>query len=121
MYLILFVLHQDDAFNEIINAWEEAGVGGITILPGTGLGRMRRKTALREDLPLIPSLEDLLDHQEDQNHTMFTVVEGEEMVKRIIDATQSIIGDLAEPDTGILTVLPVAQVYGLKKNRKANE
>lgn len=118
MYLILFVLHQGDAFNDILNAWEEAGVGGITILPSTGLGRLRQKTALRDDLPLIPSLDDLIEHQEDQNHTLFTVVQGDEMVQKVIATTQAIIGDLSNTDTGILIVLPVAQVFGLQKNRK---
>ncbi len=115
MYLILFVLHNTGALDDVLNAWEEAGVSGITILPSTGLARMRQKGALRDDLPLIPSLSDLLEHVEHMNRTLFTIVDGDEMVDRVVAATEQVVGELDLPDTGILTVLPVARAYGLHR------
>jgi hypothetical protein len=47
---------------------------------------------------------------------MFTVVKDRETVDQVVSATKSVVGDLDEPNTGILVVLPVAEVYGL--NRK---
>ena len=38
------------------------------------------------------------------------------MLNKIVDATQSVVGDLNKSNTGILVVLPTAQVYGLEKN-----
>ena len=38
------------------------------------------------------------------------------MLTKIVDATQSVVGNLNDPNTGILVVLPTAQVYGLEKN-----
>ena len=37
MFFILFVLHDTDALNDVLTAWEECGVSGVTILPSTGL------------------------------------------------------------------------------------
>ena len=114
MYLILFVLSDYTYLEDVLVAWEEAGVRGITILPSTGLARMRQ-AALREDMPLFPSLEDMFEGQENLNRTLFTVIDSDNMVERVVAATEGVIGPLTNPNTGILIVLPVARVYGLQK------
>jgi nitrogen regulatory protein PII len=115
MFMVLFVLHDLDRCNEILTAWEQTGVSGVTILVSTGLGRLRQKAVLRDDFPIFPSLDDLFQHEETQNRTLFTIVRDHEMVDRVVKATTSVVGDLDEPHTGILVVLPVAEVYGLHR------
>ena len=121
MYMIYFVLHEPNRLKDILEAWEKAGVGGITVLLSTGLKRLRADDVLREDLPLIPSLEDLIQQEERTNRTLFTVVKDDEMVEKVVQATQSITGDLNNPNTGILTVLPVVKAYGLDRKSFFNE
>ena len=120
MFLILFVLHNADKCDDLLDAWEETGVGGITILHSTGLGRVRGGV-LWDDLPLVPSLESLMEHEESFSRTLFTVVESESMVEQIVAVTQKTIGDLSLPNTGLLVVLPVVQAYGLQKQRSEEE
>lgn len=115
MHLILYVLHDPDKLTELLDSWDSAGVSGITVLPSTGIGRLIGQDMLREDLPLIPSLEDILQAPEKSNRTLFTLVEGEEMIDRVVKATQAVVGDLDEPNTGILAVIPVARTYGLHR------
>ena len=115
MYMILFVLHDCDCLNDVLTAWEEAGVSGVTILPSTGLKRLRQKGALRDDVPLIPSVEDLLEHVENTNRTIFTVVNSETMLEKVVAATESVVGELDSPNTGILVALPVARAFGLNR------
>jgi hypothetical protein len=115
IYLILMVLHDTSCLDDILNAWEGCGVSGITILPSTGLARLRQKNALRDDLPLIPRIEDILQHAENSNRTLLTIVHGDDMVDKVVAATQEITGDLNLPNTGILVVLPVARAYGLDR------
>lgn len=114
MQLVLFVLHDVDKLDSVLNAWEAAGVGGVTILPSTGLMRLRnQRNGLRDDIPLIPRLEDFISHGEYTNRTIFALVPTPEMADRIIAATESIVGDLDLPHTGILAVIPVGTVKGL--------
>ena len=115
MQLILFVLHDPDKLYELMDGWDEAGVSGVTVLPSTGIGRLKASDMLREDLPLMPSLEDILAAPERYNRTLFTLVEGQEMIDRVVAATERIIGNLDEPNTGILTVIPVSRIYGLHR------
>ena len=41
-------------------------------------------------------------------------MEGEEMVDKVIAATESVLGDLEQEQNGVLFVLPVSRVRGLK-------
>ncbi len=115
MYLILFVLDDPDKLDEVLNAWEGAGVNGITVLPSTGLGRIRRGAGYRDDLPLLPGLGDFYRRTEEFHRTLFTVVKGDKMVKKVVEATETVIGDLNLPNTGMMVVLPVSQAFGLER------
>lgn len=118
MFLVLFVLHDTASLEEVLQAWEETGVSGVTILPSTGLARLRERSALRDDLPLIPSLQDIISHGEKLNRTIFTIVANDEMVNKVVAATQSVVGNLDEPNTGILVVIPLARAYGLHRRKR---
>ena len=119
MKLILFVLHDPEKLRELLDAWKTAGVSGATVLFSTGLGRIHQADALRDDLPLMPSLEDFLPKLERLSRTVFTMVDDEAVVDRVVAATQQVVGDLNAPDRGLLIILPVAQVYGLRQNARS--
>ncbi|MBI5956839.1 MAG: hypothetical protein HY871_07535 [Chloroflexi bacterium] len=52
-----------------------------------------------------------------QHNTLFSVVDDEAVIERTIAATQRIVGDLSQPNTGILFVLPVSRVVGGQRGR----
>jgi nitrogen regulatory protein P-II 1 len=112
-HLLVFVLDNPEQCPDILEAWEEAGASGVTILESTGLGRL--SGVVRDDLPLFPALRDLLTSQELHHRTLFTVIEDEATLERIIAATERVIGDLTRDHTGFLFVVPVTRVLGLEK------
>jgi nitrogen regulatory protein P-II 1 len=119
MFMVIFVLHDPSLLKDVLEAWDKTGVCGITILPSTGLKRLRSNDLLRDDIPLILGLDDLFKQEEHMNQTLFSVVDDDAMVDKIIEVTKPIVGDLNLPDTGILIVVPVARVIGLdRKNTK---
>jgi nitrogen regulatory protein PII len=111
-YMVMAIINELDQCPRVMDAWDEANVPGITILESTGLGSVRR-AGYRDDLPLMPSLSDLFKREEHRHRTIFTVVDSEEMVDRLIEITENIIGDLNQPHNGVLFVLPVSRVVGL--------
>lgn len=115
-YLVVLIVDDVDNCPAILDAWEAAGVLGVSILASTGLGHIRR-AGLRDDIPLIPSLQDLIEGEEVHHRTLFSVVDNQEMVDKMVALAQQIIGDLENPNTGFLFVVPVSQVYGLGKHR----
>lgn len=116
-HLLVAIINDLTKCHEVLQAWEEAGVSGATILESTGLARI--KAAARDDLPLIPSLRDLLTSHEFHHRTIFTVVEDEETVERLAEVTQRVVGDFSKPDTGLMFAVPVGRVWGLRKIERA--
>ncbi|HCB48866.1 MAG: hypothetical protein AMJ56_05345 [Anaerolineae bacterium SG8_19] len=111
-FMVLLIVDDLNICPRVLDAWDAAKVPGITILESTGMGRLRQGS-IRDDIPMMPSLSDLFRSREHRHRTIFSVVEGEEMVDRLIKITQEILGDLNKPDTGVLFVLPVSRVVGL--------
>lgn len=110
-YMVLLVVNDLELCPTVLDAWDAAKVPGITILESTGLGRVRQ-AGIRDDIPIMPSLSELFRPREHHHRTIFSVVEGEEMVDRLIEVTQEIMGDLNSPHNGVLFVLPVSRVVG---------
>lgn len=120
-YLVTLVLDDVNHGPDVFDAWEQAGVGGITIIESTGLGRVRQSESLRDDIPLMPSIRALLHGREEHHRTIFSIVEGEAMVEALIAATEAIVGELNEPNTGVLFALPLSHVAGVPRRHKGNE
>jgi len=116
-FLVVLIVNDPDYCPIILDEWEAAGVFGITILQSTGLGHIRR-AGLRDDVSIMPSLADIFESEEIHHRTMFSVVEGQEMVDKMVSIVQRIVGNLDDPHTGFLFVVPVAQVYGMARNRR---
>ena len=114
-FLVVMIVDNPDLCPTILHAWEEAGVTGVTILESSGLGRMRRG-GLRDDMPLFPSFSELLEGEEIHHRTLLSVVKDQAMVDEMVRLAQEMAGDLDEPNSGFLFVVPVLQAYGL--NRK---
>jgi len=111
--LLVLVLKDVEKCPQIIEAWERAGVSGITLLDSVG-SRQLRERARRDDVPLMPSIHTLLASAETHNRTMFAVIGDDAVLERVVTATQEIVGDLAQPNTGILFVVPVTRAWGIR-------
>lgn len=116
--LIVLVLNDPGKTEDVLAAWLAVGVSGATILDSRGLSHQVSQRGLRDDLPLFPSLEDLVRSREEQHRTLFVVVPDDFDVAALVAATEKITGVLDDPHTGILFTLPVTRVWGLHRNKK---
>ena len=110
--MLIFVLNDLDKCADLLEAWDAIGAKGVTCIDTSGLGHMRQK-AETGDLPFYPSLVNMLRAGEHHHRTFFTVVDNDELLEKLIQAAQDTVGDLDEPNTGILFTLPVNLVYGI--------
>jgi hypothetical protein len=116
MSMVLFVLHDPEKLDEVLAAWESCNISGATVLWSTGLGRLRVRDGLRDDIPLMPSINDFFSAPEHMGRTLITITDDDSIIAAIIAATERVVGNLDEPNRGILAVLPITQIYGLRKN-----
>src|SRR4051794_22733349 len=114
MFMIIYILDDISHFQAIVSAWRTSGASGITIFDTTGTETLHKR-GYRDDLPLMPSIVDLLSEQDAEHKTLMTIVESEAIADRIVQVTQEIVGDFSRHNAGVLCVLPVLKAFGLNK------
>ncbi len=113
--MVVVITSEADHLEQVLDAWERSGVSGISILESLGIHKVRQ-TAARDDIPLIMTLRHLVEAEEYQHHTLFAVVDDNFDLDGLIKATERAIGgDYGAPNTGILFVVPVTRVLGLRR------
>jgi nitrogen regulatory protein PII len=110
--LLVLVIDDPVKQSDILDAWEDIGVPGVTVVDSMG---SRRESGVRDDLPLIVSLRTVLSSEETNNLTLFCVIDDEAVLAQAIDAARRIIGDFHARHTGIMFVVPVSQAWGILK------
>ncbi|MDP1713139.1 MAG: hypothetical protein Q8L41_00210 [Anaerolineales bacterium] len=119
MYLIILFLHNPDLLEELLKEWNDEGVDGATVLFSTGMERLLQKQGIRDDIPLIPSLDDFYKAPETLSRTIFAVIKEEAQIDKVLAATQRVTGDLNTPGAGVFLVMPVLKTYGfIEQGRK---
>lgn len=109
--MVLMVVDNPDYCTTVLEAWADAGASGITILESTGLMKVRQAGIHRDDIPLLPSLRDLLRGTEERHRTIFSVVDDEATVESVIAATERVFAEMQVENSGVLFVLPVSGVH----------
>jgi len=107
MFMIMFVLDDPDHLDAVLKTWEEVGIRGATIIESTGIHRRRRQI-----LPMryvFPSTRNV----EESHYTLFAIVESDDVVQLCLQATEQLLGDLDEPNTGVFAAWPLVIVKGL--------
>ena len=86
-YQVVFVHDNPDGCHDVLDAWEGVRAKRITILESTGIGRVRQ-ARIRDDIPLVPSLIELLKSAERHNNTLFSVVDGLDLAHDLVGAVK---------------------------------
>ncbi len=112
--LMVVIVTDMQLCHAVIRVWEGAGVPGATILDSLGMRNLQEQQAHRDDLPLMPSLRSMLEQAEFNHRTVFSVVPDDFDVEDLIRRTEDLVGDFEAPHTGLLFVVPVLTVRGLR-------
>lgn len=115
MYALFIVLNQPEYLSEILYKMTCLGVRGATVIDSMGA------SAINKDLyniPVFGGLMKSLDGDTHYNKTIFSIIEREEQVNRVMDHVEKVLGgDMKKPDKGIMFVLPVTHMRGGELNR----
>jgi hypothetical protein len=110
MHMIMLVLNDPERLDAVLEAWEAAGLPGATIVESIGIRRLREagtRIHARFAFGHAPGM------LEEGHYTLLAVVPDEPSVQRCVTATEAVVGDLNEPDTGILAAWPLSLVKGV--------
>jgi len=119
--MVILVIHNPGKVDAVVSRWVEMGVSGLTILDSSGWTQQAGRREIRDDLPLFPSLRKVLRTVEERNRTIFSVVPDDYDLDSLVTATETILGKLDDPATGILFTLPVTRSHGLRPKGSPGE
>src|SRR3972149_132087 len=106
----LIVLLVDDAkhYLAVLEAWDKVGISNVTIHTFTSLDHAEH-SGLRDDIPLIPSLQHFLTGNERHHHILLATIDNHELVEKLVASAQQVMDDPKHPGEGTLFVVPVSQ------------
>ncbi len=113
IHLLVVILDDLSTMPELLRAWQAIGVPGVTILPS--VGAYRTHTWLSR--VGLGALDHLFENDEVRRRTLLAAIEDDDLLDRAVAEAERVVGGFDRPDSGLLLVLPVAQVRGLHKVR----
>ena len=124
MKLVVLITAQVEEGLDIAQAWQEAGAPGVTIIRSHGLHTLQQELKSGSvELPRMvvsmgAAMAAILDNMEERGEMILSLVE-DELVDPLIAAANQALGDLTEPDHGILFTLPLDQRHRRAPSRRS--
>ncbi len=121
MKLVVLITAKLEAGLDIAQAWHEAGAPGVTILRSHGLHTLQRE--LRSGSVELPrmvvsmgaAMAAILDNMEERGEMIISLVP-DELVDPLIAAANETLGNLTQPDHGILFTVPIERAIGVRRH-----
>ena len=107
--LLAVILYKPSQLPDLLAAWQNAGVPGVTILESAG---GYRATNWLQQVGL-GAIGDLFSSKDVQSRTLLTVIEDNKVLERAIAEADRAIGDFSRPRQGVLFVVPVNRALGI--------
>lgn len=109
MELLLVILKKIELVDDIMQKLAESGVRGGTIIDGTG---MAKSLVNMNDLPMFGMLRYIISDEEKLKSKILLFALKEERVTEVKEMIIEVIGDLSEPNTGVMFTIPIKHAEG---------
>ena len=110
MLMVMLVLDQPELLDEVLDAWRDAGVSGVTVAESEGA---QRRAARQAYVPARYAFGGMAPSSAEGNFTLWTIVPDERMARRCLEAAELILGDLDDPNNGVMAVWPLLWTKGV--------
>jgi len=111
IHLLIVILDDLSRMPALLQAWQVIGLPGATILESAGAHR----TMTWLSRVGLGALGRLFEAEEVRRRTLLVAVEGDKLLEQAMAEAERVMGGFDRRDSGLLLVLPVAQVRGLHK------
>ena len=115
--MLVVILHEVEYLPQLLGAWREIGVSGVTILESMG-GFQAEALATRGGLGGFLTL---FDSTKSGQRTLFSLIDDPDLLERAIAEADRVVKGFDRPHSGILFTIPLDRSLGLKKWSKTSE
>lgn len=110
MQLLVTILKRASVMDELMRSLAKVGVRGATVLDGIG---MAESLVHMEDLPLFGVLRRIMMDDEHEGSKVMLIALEDRIVGNVMDIVRLTVGDMSEPNTGIMFTLPIIRFEGI--------
>lgn len=111
MQLLVLFLKKAELINQILHELGKNNIGGGTIIDGYG---MASGLASMSDLPMFGTLRQIISNQfNDETKVLLMVVKDQDVINTA-NIIKTVIGDINQPNNGVLITIPVLYCEGIK-------
>jgi len=118
MFMMMFVLDDTARLDDVLEAWAAVGISGTTFFESAG---GHRRKAWRQRVHARYDFGQLDEAEAAANCTLFAIVPDEQVARQCLAATERIVGDLDDSDTGVFMAWPLPVVKGVPPSIRAHE
>lgn len=111
-HLLVFALENLEECPAVLEAWDKAGAGELTVLEGHVLAKQGESR--RDDVGLLPSLRDILAGTEAHRRLVMALIEDQATLDKVIQVTEGMVKECECSGGGLLFVLPVTRTLRLE-------
>jgi hypothetical protein len=115
-HLIVLIVDDTNHYLAVLEAWDRVGVSNVAIHTLTSLDHAEH-SALRDDLPLLPSLLHFLIGHKKPCHVLLATTDNHEHVEKMVASVQEVLDHPEHPGEGTLFVLPIIQALTWTKKQ----
>ena len=111
--LLIVILDNLKPLPDLLAAWREIGVPGVTLLESAGAHRVG--TWLSQ--VGLTTIDQLFESGELRRRTLLAAIDDDRLLDRAVAEAERLVGDFEQPGTGVWLVVPLARAGGLHKVR----
>lgn len=115
MFALFIVLNEPEYLPQVLYKIKQLDIRGATVIDSMGASAINKDIY---NIPLIGGLMKSIDGDVHYNKTIFSVIEREEQVMKVMCHIEKILGgDMNVPNKGIMFTVPVSHMRGGELNR----
>ena len=110
MYFIVLLLYREDALEDFLSIFVEAGINDAIVVTGTSFAN-----SLVSEVPIFAGLRKALEQNRSYSHIIFGYAKDEYSVREVVAIAKDEGMDLDKPGVGMLMAVPIAMKFGVEQ------
>ncbi|MGL5978299.1 MAG: hypothetical protein ACRCZJ_04845 [Erysipelotrichaceae bacterium] len=111
MELMVIILQNPDHLEPLLAKYAKEDFRGATIFDSTGMATTLANADDQDEFKFFGALRTLLNPEHVQSKTILMVIQ-QSRLEQARQILESQVGDLSQPNTGILFTVPISQMFG---------
>jgi len=118
MKLVILITAEIEHGLQIAQAWQDLGAPGVTIVRSYGLRTLQNEVERgavelpRMTVSMASAMASVIDQVQKRGEVILSVAE-DELIDDMVEAAQSVLGDMQHADSGVIFVLPIDRAIGI--------